>query len=180
MSADPTGLDRYPTRILCPTDFTEFSRRALEYAIALARPVKGAITLLHVRRPRRPGADPERPLGGDAAGERSARRGSRPDAAFREAGRRRSHDAFPVPFIVMGSHGRHGLERWILGSYADRVLWMAPCPVLVMGSAEAATCGRSPVRIEEILCAASASERAPRTANYARCVAARAGARLAG
>lgn len=34
--------------------------------------------------------------------------------------------------IVMPSHGRRGLSRWLLGSVAERVLRLAPCPVLVL------------------------------------------------
>ena len=33
--------------------------------------------------------------------------------------------------IVMASHGRRGLERFVLGSVAEKVLRKAPCPVLV-------------------------------------------------
>jgi hypothetical protein len=83
MIADPTGPDRYPTRILCPTDFTGSSLRALEYAIALARPVKGAITLLHVRR-RRPDADPE-----DDSEAMPRESGPRPEVLERPVPRRR-------------------------------------------------------------------------------------------
>ena len=34
--------------------------------------------------------------------------------------------------IVMASHGRSGLARWFLGSVAEGVLRVAPCPVLLM------------------------------------------------
>jgi nucleotide-binding universal stress UspA family protein len=34
--------------------------------------------------------------------------------------------------IVMGTHGRTGLEHILLGSTAERVLTMAPCPVLTV------------------------------------------------
>ena len=34
--------------------------------------------------------------------------------------------------IVMGTHGRSGLERLILGSVAEHVLRQAPCPVLTV------------------------------------------------
>jgi nucleotide-binding universal stress UspA family protein len=38
--------------------------------------------------------------------------------------------------IVMSSHGYSGLTRWLLGSVAEKVLHAAPCPVLVIRSAE--------------------------------------------
>jgi len=34
--------------------------------------------------------------------------------------------------IVVGSHGRRGLERMLLGSVAERIVRLAPCPVLVV------------------------------------------------
>lgn len=34
--------------------------------------------------------------------------------------------------IVMGTHGRTGMERWALGSVAERVVRYAPCPVLTV------------------------------------------------
>lgn len=38
--------------------------------------------------------------------------------------------------IAMSTHGRSGFSRWILGSVAEKVLRSAPCPVLVVRSAE--------------------------------------------
>jgi nucleotide-binding universal stress UspA family protein len=38
--------------------------------------------------------------------------------------------------IVMSSHGYSGVTRWVLGSVAERVLHAAPCPVLVIRSAD--------------------------------------------
>ena len=35
-------------RILCPTDFSDFSRHALEHAVAIARWYESTITVLHV------------------------------------------------------------------------------------------------------------------------------------
>lgn len=37
-----------------------------------------------------------------------------------------------VDMIVMSTHGRGGLSRWVYGSVADRVLQAAPCPVLLV------------------------------------------------
>ncbi len=38
--------------------------------------------------------------------------------------------------IVISSHGRTGLGRFLLGSVAERVVRLAPCPVLVLRSAD--------------------------------------------
>jgi nucleotide-binding universal stress UspA family protein len=47
----------------------------------------------------------------------------------------------PASLVVVGTHGRRGLPRWLLGSVAERVLRDAPCSVLVVpldaGAAEA-------------------------------------------
>jgi nucleotide-binding universal stress UspA family protein len=37
-----------------------------------------------------------------------------------------------VDLIVMGTHGRAGLQRMLLGSVAERVLRLAPCPVMMV------------------------------------------------
>ncbi len=41
-----------------------------------------------------------------------------------------------VDLIVMSTHGYSGLTRWLMGSVTEKVLQQAPCPVLVMRSAE--------------------------------------------
>jgi nucleotide-binding universal stress UspA family protein len=46
----------------------------------------------------------------------------------------------PIDLIVMGTHGRTGLEHLMLGSVAEKVVRRAPCPVLVVReSSEAKT-----------------------------------------
>ena len=44
----------------------------------------------------------------------------------------RTADAEPCDLIVMGTHGRTGLERLLLGSVAEKVLRDASCSVLVV------------------------------------------------
>lgn len=44
-------------------------------------------------------------------------------------------EELPAPWIVLATHGREGMERWLLGSTAERLARHAPCPVvLVRGS----------------------------------------------
>lgn len=40
--------------------------------------------------------------------------------------------AHDVDLIVMCTHGRTGLQRWLMGSVAGRVTGSAPCPVLLV------------------------------------------------
>jgi nucleotide-binding universal stress UspA family protein len=137
-------------RILCPVDFSEFSRAAVERAVALAAPFQAEITALFVLPLALP-EDAER-YGGPVAPEaavqsavaedleeflRPARdaglvlrlciRSGDPVAHILEEARRRESD-----LIVMGTHGRSGFERWVLGSVTDSVLRGSPCPVLAV------------------------------------------------
>jgi nucleotide-binding universal stress UspA family protein len=54
------------------------------------------------------------------------RDGDAVDQIVRAARRERSD------LIVVGTHGRHGLPKFILGSVAERVVRLAPCPVLTV------------------------------------------------
>jgi len=42
----------------------------------------------------------------------------------------------PVDLVVMGTHGRRGFERWILGSVTERILRKAPVPILTVSHVE--------------------------------------------
>ena len=120
--------------ILYPTDFSSYSNQAYLHAVSLAEAHHASLTIVYVNVPGqaadaaywrdlleqiRP-ANPNIPvrhvfLEGDPATEivRYAR----------DAG---------VDRIVMGTHGRTGTERLLMGSVAEKVLRDAPCSVLVV------------------------------------------------
>jgi len=50
-------------------------------------------------------------------------------------------EAWPADDIVIGSHGRKGLDRLLLGSVSHGVVRQAPCSVLIVREAEADRCG---------------------------------------
>jgi nucleotide-binding universal stress UspA family protein len=51
----------------------------------------------------------------------------------------RASHSIPCDFIVMGSHGRSGLPRLLLGSVAEHVLREATCQVIIVKAPVAAT-----------------------------------------
>ena len=62
--------------------------------------------------------------------------------------------------IVMGTHGRSGLNRWMLGSIAERVLRESPVPVLTVRS-------NPPTSIRHVLCPVHDTELSRRALNLA-------------
>jgi nucleotide-binding universal stress UspA family protein len=120
--------------ILFPTDFSSYSNQAYLHAVAIAEAHHASMTLMYVNVPGQ---------SGDAAYWRELLEQIRPanpaiavkhvflegDPATeivryaREAG---------VDRIVMGTHGRTGTERLLMGSVAEKVLRDAPCSVLVV------------------------------------------------
>jgi len=137
-------------RFLVPLDFSEYADQTLDYAITLAGQLGARVTLLHVIQPL--------PLGGVDMGvtlpftyiqelegeiQRSMESSlERVTAAGLEGEIVIVHG---VPFheiietaktqqvdlIVMGTHGRTGFQYVLLGSVAEKVVRLAPCPVLV-------------------------------------------------
>jgi nucleotide-binding universal stress UspA family protein len=140
-------------RILHPSDFSAASRPAFKKAIELAKRDRATLEVVHVM-------TPIIPMPGDAyisprtydewtaAATESARKkmegflkqaraasvraksiiltGTPADLIVRAARTRRAD------LIVMGTHGRSGLSRFLLGSVASRVIATAPCPVLTV------------------------------------------------
>jgi nucleotide-binding universal stress UspA family protein len=137
--------------ILVPLDFSPYADRALEYAITLAQQLQARLTLLHVLHltPREMGELTAAPsleaylqrVETDAqhqiqvARERVHQAGLPCDSVvvqgvpyqtIVELARSRAID-----LIAMGTHGWTGLLHVLLGSVAERVVRLAPCPVLV-------------------------------------------------
>jgi len=134
--------------ILHPTDFSKPSEYALRFACALARDYQARLIVLHVATPPpfiTPGelqAALERPGGYKAELERRLRQVYQTDAPgsaeyrvvdgepaveIDAAARKGSCD-----LIVMGTHGRTGLQRLLAGSVAEKVSRSAPCPVVTV------------------------------------------------
>jgi nucleotide-binding universal stress UspA family protein len=76
--------------------------------------------------------------------------------------------------IAMGIHGRRSFERWVMGSIAERVIRLAPAPVL---SISAQGLG-PPARIREVLCPLSLESGDSETLAFASRLAARSGSAL--
>ena len=115
--------------VLVPTDDSRTSQRALTVAGRLADRLGATIDVLRVemvapgqvvddRIPPRVGEDDREIL----------IQAPNPGVAIAETA-----EALGADLIVMGTHGRSGYDRAVLGSTAERVLRMAPCPVLTVG-----------------------------------------------
>jgi nucleotide-binding universal stress UspA family protein len=138
--------------ILIPVDFEGASKRALEAAKWLAGPLDAELWLLHAHD--RPGFDhPE--LSGDMVKriedlqEQAARKALADLAAEVGATQtifRRGEAASVIlevaaetnpAMVVMGTHGRRGINRFLLGSVAAHVVRACPIPVVTVRAEEA-------------------------------------------
>lgn len=140
-------------KILYPSDFSSASRHAFTTAMTMAKATRATLTILHVVVPSVP-LVPEQYLDasvweridaqarrwGLAQLARSAVRarkiglrvttllleGDPPQRIVGTARRMRAD------FVVMGTHGREGISKFLLGSVAERVIATAPCPVVTV------------------------------------------------
>lgn len=135
-------------RIVVATDFSDSSKFAVRYAVALAKRLASRLTILHVCEPI---------VAGDLYGsveavaltrekEKSARR-ELASLVSRVGGRGVQakgvvelglaldviiERAESASLLVMGTHGRSGFSRMFIGSVAEKVVRSASCPVLVV------------------------------------------------
>ncbi|GEJ59240.1 universal stress protein [Anaeromyxobacter diazotrophicus] len=126
--------------ICCAVDFSDSSRVAMDYAAEIARRYEASLTLVHVH-------DATRASGADMTlrHRQQLLEAWRREAEFLAgrpvAGRMlEGHPAETIlrfasegssELIVIGTHGRGGLKRLVLGSVAEHVVHRADCPVLV-------------------------------------------------
>ena len=141
-------------RILWPTDFSHLASAALPHAARLAGAGRAELVILHVLSP--PAIMPVPDLSGAvwtrilesnrAAAQTRLKRladqvrrrlpgirvqgllaEGQPEIEILRTARRLRCDA-----ILLATHGRTGLAHVLIGSVAERVLRMAPCPVLIV------------------------------------------------
>jgi nucleotide-binding universal stress UspA family protein len=147
LAVRPEGDSKAFTHVLVPTDFSESAHHAGDLAAELVRP-EGKLTLLHVI---------EIPVAysGEVAADFGRDLDKRAAAALEQEAARltaksavaiatRSRLGYPgaqtlaaldadrsVDLVVLGSHGRTGITRALLGSVAEKVARHAHCAVLV-------------------------------------------------
>ncbi len=141
-----------PEKILVPVDFSTTCNKAFAYARGMVKSWGGELHLLHVldtdfltgavhitiepldesvakwrkRAEEKLATTYHGEDGTDLPGKIHIREGKPHDEILKAA------EELDVDMIIIGSHGRHGIERAIFGSVAERVVKNAPMPVLVI------------------------------------------------
>jgi nucleotide-binding universal stress UspA family protein len=179
-------------KILCPVDFSEFSRHAVDHAAALARWYEAQLTVVHVVL-NRPAMD----LPPITFEERERARitarmeqftahltGSAPVALRVQEGEDVSAvivgeaGALHADLLVLGSHGRSGFERLLLGSVTEKLMRKAPCATLIVPRRAPDTAPDEPVQFRSVLCPVDFSDGSLRALEYAMAMAEETDARL--
>ncbi|HET9988906.1 MAG TPA: universal stress protein [Kofleriaceae bacterium] len=145
---------RLPKTILVPVDFSEGSTAALDYAVGLAGKLDAKIYLLNVIGVQLLGAEYGMPIASSAieliydANQQALAKlvaANKDKASFAtallETGDPRTTieevaKKLRADLIVMGTHGRRGLRRFLIGSVAESVARSSPCPVLLVRAEE--------------------------------------------
>jgi len=177
-------------RILCPTDFSEFSDMAFRYALSIAQHYRGKLFVEHVveswQHPEaafvpahyyvefrshllRQGQEELQKFV-----ENHANNGIRPEPVVDQGIAADSILAFAeaqeVDLIVMGTHGRRGFDRLMVGSVTERVLRKASCPVLAVHKPSRDFLSlreQDPIRLNRILFCTDFSENSRRALGHA-------------
>jgi nucleotide-binding universal stress UspA family protein len=187
--------------IVCPVDFSEFSVRAYHHALSLAENYRAKLIAQHIiELSHYPYADYAASAGDYENFSRAMREGGKeqlrefvkkhaqgeiqPELVVSQGTASDSILAFAqeqkMDLIVMGTHGRRGFDRLMLGTTTDRVMRRSFCPVLAVSKAPpesspansasdaAASEGRHHVhRLNRIVFCTDFSENSERALNYA-------------
>jgi nucleotide-binding universal stress UspA family protein len=134
--------------VLVATDFSPLSEPALLWAKAIARRYGSELYVTHVISPAETALVPPEYWGStqEAIEEAAAREMEGLDTNLRGVAHKmllqhggvwesisEAIEKFRIDLVVMATHGREGLERFILGSVAEEVFRRVPCPVLTVG-----------------------------------------------
>jgi nucleotide-binding universal stress UspA family protein len=138
-----------PKSILFTTDFSPCSLAVLPWVVAVARRCESKVYLAHVIPPQpypmtSPDADPSVESTWHDKRSRmeelskSAQLADIPHESLLSHGNlsevlTKMIEDYRIGMIVAGTHGRHGLKRFVLGSVAEEIIRVSPCPVLTMG-----------------------------------------------
>ncbi len=141
-------------KVLVPVDFSKDSFRAAEYARTFAQPFDAQLVLLHVIEPiyyaspadmyaaspnlallieeQRKAAETQL----QQLADKLSRQGSRVQTLLKSGSPAQviadTAKRIKADLIIMATHGRTGLAHVLLGSVAERVVRLAPCPVLTV------------------------------------------------
>jgi nucleotide-binding universal stress UspA family protein len=116
-------------QVLVATDFSETAQAAVRVAHAYARAFGARLHVFHVSWPDEHGlthlfAQLVAELGTEVPVVVASYRGDPADEIVRYA------SGHAIDLIVLGTHGRTGVSRILMGSVVERVIRTAPCPVL--------------------------------------------------
>ncbi len=141
-------------KILVPIDFSDCSKKALQYALAFAKQFDASLVLLYVVETNYAGtefggldyvllenesretgqkliAELAQTVVGNSAPVETLVRAGRPVMEITDAAKEKN-----VDLIIISTHGHTGLKHLLLGSVSENVVRHAPCPVLTVRERE--------------------------------------------
>jgi nucleotide-binding universal stress UspA family protein len=182
-------------RLLLATDFSDWARRAEDYARALAASWRATLTVITVLEfP--PGMNPEYTVNKqyltDRMSDASARLAEFKQRAYVRGIATTTRIATGMPseeiiaaalaeeadMVIVGTRGKSGLAHVLLGSTAERVIRMAPCPVLAVHTAIGESLTEKGICLDRILVPTDFSECSEGAVTFAGVVAAQAKASI--
>ena len=157
--------------VLCPTDFSVFSSRAFRHALGFAHQFRARVKVVHVLpHPANTGSSEFLSLRiapsqeqrqqaeadmkefvelavGSGVDVTTEIRDGQPWREILAAARE-----LPADLVALGTHGRSGFERFLLGSVTEKLLAILPCPTLTVCHEEQRT-WEKPSLVKRLLCA---------------------------